>query len=201
MQCADRYAGAKRSPSFFTEAGLVCVRSLLFQEFVQFIGQVPNRVLVAVAKHVHNEWYPSCCQAVGDSHHPPRLTNDLHLALNRNRDGGHLLFRPVGLSILIQAVKLFTDAGKQLRSVLRHASEVPMMLDAEPWTGLLWDPTNRRMIVPSENQRVAMRVLFYGLGGQLSRFNSSRRQLSTELAGVLGNSEDDVVVHRWSIVP
>jgi DNA sulfur modification protein DndB len=115
----------------------------------------------------------------------------------RNRTGGHLLFRPVGLSILIQVIKWFQESKVSLRTILRNAANVPMSLDEDPWVGLLWDPTNRRMIVRSENQRVAQRILFYGLGGKLSRFNSSHRQLRDELAGLLGKTPDEVVLHRW----
>lgn len=116
----------------------------------------------------------------------------------RNREGGHLLFRPIGLSILAQVTKWFSELGVSLRSILRNATRVPMSLTEEPWVGLLWDPTNRRMIVRSENQRVAQRILYYGLGGKLSRFNSSTRQLREELAGLLGTHPEEVRLHRWA---
>jgi DNA sulfur modification protein DndB len=116
----------------------------------------------------------------------------------RNREGGHLLFRPVGLSALTQVTKWFTESGISLRRILRHAVRVPMSLNDEPWVGLLWDPTNKRMIVRSENQRVAQRILYYGLGGKLSRFNSSPRQLREELAGLLGTRAEEVTLHRWA---
>jgi DNA sulfur modification protein DndB len=115
----------------------------------------------------------------------------------RSRAGGHLLFRPVGLSILIQVIKWFQESGRSVRSIVRNAANAPMSLDEEPWAGLLWDPTNRRMIVRSENQRVAQRILFYGLGGRLSRFNSSQGHLRNELAGLLSKSVNRVRLHRW----
>ena len=115
----------------------------------------------------------------------------------RNRDGGHLLFRPVGLSMLINAIKLFEDENIQLGTILRKIAKVPMALNGEPWVGLLWDPANRRMIGTQENQRAALRVLFHGLGGNLSKLRSSIPNLKTELAGILGRQPDQIVLPRW----
>jgi DNA sulfur modification protein DndB len=157
----------------------------------------PDTVIRAFYEKAKNLWdeimecFPPLSELAGSN------PEDEVAARYRDRNGGHLLFRPVGLSTLVQVVRWFMDEGHSLRSILRNASEVPMMLNEEPWVGLLWDPINRRMIVPSENQNAAKRIMFYGLGGKLSRFDSSQRQLRRELAGLLGKGEADVVLHRW----
>ncbi|HXE74009.1 MAG TPA: DNA sulfur modification protein DndB [Candidatus Xenobia bacterium] len=118
----------------------------------------------------------------------------------RNRDGGHLLFRPVGLSILVGVIKLFRDEGKDLDSILRAMAAVPLLLSEEPWVGLLWDPVNRRMVVRSENQKVALRLAYHGLGGDLTKFKTNEQELRNELAGLLSRAAEDVTLPRWALI-
>jgi len=109
-------------------------------------------------------------------------------ATYRGEHGGHLLFRPVGLLLAIRVIKRLTDAGSRLRDAVGRISSVPMDLADNPWVALLWDPTNRRMITASENQRAAQRLLVYLTGGNLARLKSSPRKLTHELAGLLNLS-------------
>lgn len=116
----------------------------------------------------------------------------------RNRDGGHLLFRPAGLDVVTQVIKwLQEDTESALRPLVRKIAQVPMFLSEDPWVGLLWDPMNRRMITPGENRSAAKRLLYYGLGGKLARFNISQRQLRDEVAGLAGKAPEEVTLHRW----
>jgi DNA sulfur modification protein DndB len=115
----------------------------------------------------------------------------------RNRDGGSLLFRPVGISMLVTVTKLFEESGFNLDSILKKLASLPLNLNEEPWTGLLWDAANRRMIVPAENQRAALWLLFHGLGGDLAKLNSSRENLKEELSGILGKDVDAIVLPSW----
>jgi DNA sulfur modification protein DndB len=103
----------------------------------------------------------------------------------RTRNGGHLLFRPIGLSILVRTVVSLTSEGKTLTTAVRAISRVPMELDADPWLGLLWDPQNQRMIVRSENQNVARKILHYGAGGDLKHLKTTPAKVGKELAGLL----------------
>jgi DNA sulfur modification protein DndB len=103
----------------------------------------------------------------------------------RGEHGGHLLFRPVGLLLAVRVTKRLTDAGRRLRDAVRRISSVPIDLADKPWVGLLWDPTNRRMITAPENQRAAERLLVYLTRGDLARLKSSPGRLRHELAGLL----------------
>src|SRR6266851_10218253 len=100
--------------------------------------------------------------------------------------------------MLIHTVKLFEEEDVKLEVILKRVSEVPMQLSDEPWLGLLWDSGNRRMLVSSENQRAALRVLFHGLGGNLIRLRSSVQDLKVELSGILGKQPDEITLPRWA---
>ena len=107
-------------------------------------------------------------------------------------DGGHLLFRPVGLLLFVRVLRSFVDVGTTLEEALNLLSRIPMALSNDLWTGLLWDTSNQRMLTSTENQRAAEKLLFYLLGGDLSKYRSSEALLKKELAGVLNKPLTDV---------
>lgn len=103
----------------------------------------------------------------------------------RNRSGGHLAFRPVGLEMIVWTIRAFLDQGKPLDKIVKAISRIPKTLAEAPWAGLLWDPVNRRMTVAGENQRVARRLMFQGLGGDLRLVRTTRKQLREEWSGIV----------------
>ncbi|MGD0947875.1 MAG: DGQHR domain-containing protein [Candidatus Binatia bacterium] len=115
----------------------------------------------------------------------------------RHPGGGHLLFRPIGLLLIVRAIRHLTDSGLSLKEALRRVSRVPMDLDSAPWAGLLWDNANRRIVSAPENQKVALRMLFFGLGGDLSKFNMNSDDLRRELAGLLQRDVSTVELPRF----
>jgi DNA sulfur modification protein DndB len=116
----------------------------------------------------------------------------------RNRKlGGHLLFRPVGLLMVVSVIRYLHDEGKTLKQALSAVAAAPMSLSESPWTGLLWDSANRRMTVSSENQRVATRILLHGVGGSLAIFKTTPDALKAEWAGILERREDSVTLPVW----
>ena len=114
----------------------------------------------------------------------------------RNREGGHLLFRPVGLLIIAQVVRLAKDSGLSQKEAIKRISEVSMELTDEPWVGLLWDKTNKRMISGTTSQKVAKQLLFYIIGGDLSDIKTSFEALQREYAGLLNKEESEVKLRR-----
>lgn len=103
----------------------------------------------------------------------------------RHELGGNLLFRPIGLQIIVLVVKKFIEQGFTLEESVNLISKVPLNLSDEPWNGLLWDSTNNRMIYARENQRIAEKMIYYALGGDLSDYRSDPASLRTELIGIL----------------
>ena len=114
----------------------------------------------------------------------------------RNREGGHLLFRPVGLLIIAQVVRLAKDSGLSEKEAIKRISEVSMELTDKPWVGLLWDKTNKRMISGTTPQKVAKQLLFYIIGGDLSGIKTSFEAVRREYAGLLNKEETEVKIHR-----
>ena len=116
----------------------------------------------------------------------------------RHMQGGHLLFRPIGLLIIIQIWRYLTASGMPLAEAVRVISQVPMEVSAPPWAGLLRDTANERMITTPENCKVAERLLFYSVGGDLRRLRTSPNDLRKEYAGILNRDLTEVELPRYS---
>jgi len=116
----------------------------------------------------------------------------------RGPHGGHLLFRPAGLLLIIDVIRTLMEQSVSLRRTVGKLAEAPMELQRDPWAGLLWDTANRRMIIPPENRKVAMRILYHGIGGDLGRLGTSPQQLRTEWAGIVLRRPSEVRLRRWA---
>lgn len=114
----------------------------------------------------------------------------------RNREGGHLLFRPVGLLIIANVVRQAKDSGISERKAIKRISEVSMELTDKPWVGLLWDKTNQRMISGTIAQKVAKQILFYTIGGDLADMKTNIENVRREYAGLLNRNESEVKLQR-----
>jgi len=114
----------------------------------------------------------------------------------RNRKGGHLLFRPVGLLIIAHVIRQAKDSGLSEREAIKRISEVSMELTDEPWVGLLWDKTNQRMISGTIPQKVAKQLLFYFIGGDLEDMNTNAEAVRREYAGLLNRDESEVKLQQ-----
>ena len=110
----------------------------------------------------------------------------------RNRRGGHLLFRTIGLLAMVKAIKLATGTGGTLASWIRRFARLPMDLASEPWVGLLWDPVANLMIIRTENQKIATFLLIYMVGIDLDYFKVSEERLRERYAGALNRPVEEV---------
>jgi len=116
----------------------------------------------------------------------------------RNRNGGHLLFRPIGLLIFVKVLRKQIDSGLAVDKAAKKLSKVPMEISGNPWAGLLWDVKNRRMITAVENQKAAVKLLFHSVGGKLLALKSSKEELIKELSGLLNKEEDEIELPRYA---
>ena len=114
----------------------------------------------------------------------------------RHKEGGHLLFRPVGLLIIANVVRQAKDAGLKEREAIKRISEIPMELIDEPWVGLLWDKTNQRMISGTIPQKIAKQLLFYFIGGDFADMKTNLEAVRREYAGLLNREEFEVKLPR-----
>ncbi|HJT71932.1 MAG TPA: DGQHR domain-containing protein [Terriglobales bacterium] len=115
----------------------------------------------------------------------------------RGAQGGHLLFRPVGLLLVIDVIHEFLQRGKRLLATVRALAKAPMELAEVPWNELLWNPAAHRMITAPENRKVAMQILYHGIGGNLEDINTSAAAVREEWAGVVNRDPSAVHLRRW----
>jgi DNA sulfur modification protein DndB len=108
----------------------------------------------------------------------------------RNREGGHLLFRPVGLLMVVQVIRSLCDHDYSLHEAVQRVSRVPMFLSERPWVQLLWNPITHTMITGKENQSAATRLLSYGAGLEVD-LAQLRQQLSALQI-------DEAVIQRYA---
>lgn len=77
----------------------------------------------------------------------------------RKRDGGHLLFRPVGMKAFAQATRTLVDRGETFDDAVALLSKTTLDLNASPWPGVLWNSVAHRMI--NKNSRLAYNLFLY----------------------------------------
>jgi len=123
---------------------------------------------------------------------------DQRAAQYRNKNGGHLLYRPAGLMIVVEVIKTLVDDGYPLAGVISAIAKVPMQLTDDPWAGLLWDVTNRRMIMSGDNRSLAGRLLIFGITGTSTLTGKSEREMREELGGILGRPFRSIALPTWT---
>lgn len=77
----------------------------------------------------------------------------------RNKDGGHVLFRPIGLKALAQATRTLVDRGSALEGAVAALSQTTLDLNTPPWPGVLWNSVAHKMI--TKNGRLAYNLFLY----------------------------------------
>lgn len=112
----------------------------------------------------------------------------------RNRNGGHLLFRPIGLLLVVRTISELIDSGFTLSRACRQVARVPMKLVEKPWAGLLWDVTNGRMMTAGENQKAASKLLYVAAGGKAEDLGTTVEDICKEAAGILNISPSGITL-------
>jgi DNA sulfur modification protein DndB len=116
----------------------------------------------------------------------------------RNEMGGYLLFRPIGILLIVKVIKSLLLTGSTLDMATRSISRIPMQLSEFPWNGLLWDSFNKRMITSPVNQSIGEKLAFYSVGGNLElRFRISREKLKYQLAGIMNKDVKEIDLPRY----
>lgn len=186
----------KDNRSFTTIITLYDVLEILFRErrgWAAFKRQRPEDGIIAEYYAQSEQFWNAMIE-----HFPPlEEIRNSHPGENiaghyRHRQGGHLLFRPVGLLIVAQVVRQAKDSGLSESEAIKRISHISLELTDAPWVGLLWDNGNQRMITASPNQKVAKQLLFYRIGGDLREMKTSEQDLRREYAGLLNTDESDV---------
>jgi DNA sulfur modification protein DndB len=110
----------------------------------------------------------------------------------RNRGGGHILFRPIGLLIYFRTISRVLKDQFDIDKLLYSLSKINTDLNNPPWQGLLWGGARKGMITDKINQDVAGKLIFYMIGFDLKKVKSSEKQLQEEYASALNKKIEDV---------
>ena len=116
----------------------------------------------------------------------------------RNNNGGHLVFRPIGVTMILWVSRLLLDQGIPTKVLVERLRKAPLEIEKNPWVGLIWDPINGIMITDTERQNAARHVLLYGLGGELSEVKQTVDRVRANLAGMLNRTVADTFIERWT---
>lgn len=83
----------------------------------------------------------------------------------RNSNGGSVLFRPIGLIILAEALSRLRNYHKNasIDNLVGHLSRVKWTLTEPPFVGIIWDPDAHRMVT---GRKVLCRDLILYVAGQ-----------------------------------
>lgn len=111
--------------------------------------------------------------------------NKLEVINVRHQNGGHLLFRPIGLQIITEAVKQLRDIGIPQNVAIRRISKINLQLSGNPWVGVLWESIKQRMITKKENKDVAWRLIYYMAKGDLSRIKYDEDKLRRDYGSAI----------------
>ena len=112
----------------------------------------------------------------------------------RNDQGGHILFRPMGLQAFGGALGLLRARQIDTALAVKTLCKLPVYISASPWEHVVWNPNTRRMM--NDNKSLAEALFLHMVG---HRPRSSRTDLAKgyrELLGIPdGNPLQDVQVN------
>lgn len=76
-------------------------------------------------------------------------------------------------------------SGLSQNVALRRIADVNLYLSKKPWSGLLWESINKRMITRKENKAVAVKLLYYMAKGDFSKINYDKDRLIKDYASAI----------------
>lgn len=82
------------------------------------------------------------------------------VAKYRNNNGGNILFRPIGLQLIVKIIAILTETYS-LKESVRLASLLPKTLTDEPFLHLMWDERKNTMM--NDNKTLLKNILLYML--------------------------------------
>lgn len=118
--------------------------------------------------------------------------NDLAMPY-RNNNGGHLIFRPVGLCSITRAIKILVDNGMPMQRAIRKIARfVPMDLKHDVWSGLLWEAGKKRIITLKTNENIAVKLMILMCGVDPDKHGFLESQLRIDYCSAINQEVDSV---------
>lgn len=85
----------------------------------------------------------------------------------RNKNGGNLLFRPIGQRPFVLCALGLYDRTKNMRITMQTMNNINFEIDSELWKFIVWNPINKKMIT-SSNGTLIEYLLKYFAGVELT---------------------------------
>jgi len=112
---------------------------------------------------------------------------------HRSRNGGNLIFRPVGMLAVARAIRRAIDARLSTTTkMIQLISRMPLEISKPPWAGLLWNTQTNLMLTAKKNQEIASLLLVHMARLDLKKFGSSREELLKAYAAELNKEPSEV---------
>ena len=100
----------------------------------------------------------------------------------RTDEGGHILFRPIGLQAFSGAIGLLRTRGVENERAVRSLCQLPTEISAPPWEYVLWNPATSSMM-PTQNRPVAEALYMHMVKEAPRTKNYDLNQRYSELLG------------------
>ncbi len=114
----------------------------------------------------------------------------------RNRDGGHIFFRPIALQAFTKAVvEIKCRSGETITSIIRSFQDDILWLNHPIWKKVLWDPIQNTMIMGQAD--LIKFLLIYSYNRQLISTKEEKR-IITKLSSIWDTSNEEEVVAKLS---
>ena len=95
----------------------------------------------------------------------------------RHPEGGSVLFRPIGLKIFTEIIAVLVEKYP-LSECFKMISKLPTDLTQSPYNGIIWHPTQKKMI---RDKKLVKNLLFY----MLNQFSGNTHKLREDYAKAL----------------
>lgn len=143
--------------------------------------------------HILDEHYQNACdyfERLTDSFFPLQEfvnTSDNSTVVKKYRhpDGGSVLFRPIGLKILTEIIAELVEKYP-LPKCFKMISKLPTGLTQTPYTGVIWHPTEKKMLM--KGKTLVKNLLLY----MLNNFGGDVDKLREDYAKALGIETEEV---------
>lgn len=103
------------------------------------------------------------------------------VAKYRNQNGGNILFRPIGIELIVKVIATLTE-NYSLREAVKLAALLPRNIAAPPFTHLMWDPNKKTML--NDNKTLLRNILLYMLNQ-----NVDVEKISLQYKTIIGNND------------
>lgn len=113
----------------------------------------------------------------------------------RNRAGGHLLFRPIGLSTFVKSITNIKQKQNSLTylEILNYFNDVEMILSSYPWNGVLWNESESKMILNNKSLINLINLYIFERKSEKTVLTQDQNVLLKErLIRLLSKSEEEI---------